>query len=271
MPPLAVGGGLALGGSIIGAIAAGKAASTQANAALQAAQLERQSAQEALAFQKQVFGTEQANIAPWLKAGQGAITSLSALAGGGLPGFTEQFHAPTGVTEQNDPGYQFRLSQGLQALQNSAAARGGLLSGGTAKDLENYAQNYASNEYGNVYGRALGEYQQRFNIFQTNQANQFNRLASVAGAGQIAAGQLNAAGQGAAGNVSNILLGSAGQIGGALQNAGAARASGYAGISNALSGGLGDIGQLLLLQKLGLFKGATGGGTGINYGPGAGG
>src|SRR6202008_2057655 len=104
--------------------------------------------------------------------------------------------------EKTDPGFQFRLKTGLDALQNSAAARGGLLSGNTAKALEDYSQNYASNEYSNVYGRSLGEYQQAYNIFQNNQANKFNRLASLSGLGQTSAGQLNSAGQSAASNVS---------------------------------------------------------------------
>jgi hypothetical protein len=103
-----------------------------------------------------------------------------------MQGFGENFNAPTNVTEQNDPGFQFRLQQGTDAIQRSAAAKGNLLTGGTAKDLMDYGQNSASNEYGNVYNRALGEYQQRYNIFQQHQADQFNRLASIAGLGQTA-------------------------------------------------------------------------------------
>lgn len=171
-----------------------------------------------------------------------------------MQGWNQQFTAPTNVTEANDPGYQFRLNQGMQALQNSAAARGGLLSGGTAKQLEQYGQDYASNEYGNVYNRALGEYQQNYNIFQQNQANQFNRLASLAGLGQVTAGQLSGAGQSAAGNVGNILLTAGGQMGQNINNAGAARASGYVGGANAWSGALGNIGsnigQLMTLNQL---------------------
>ena len=161
-----------------------------------------------------------------------------------LQGWNQPFVPPTGATEQNDPGYQFRLQQGLGALQNSAAARGGLLSGNTLQGIENYAQDYASNEYQNVYNRSLGQYQQKYNIFQQNQANQFNRLAALSGIGQTAAGQLASAGQSAAGNVGNILLGSAGQIGSSLQNAGAARASGYAGLANAGIGATSNLAQL---------------------------
>lgn len=156
---------------------------------------------------------------------------------------TGGFVAPTAATEQNDPGYKFRLDQGMQALQNSAAARGGLLSGNTAQAVNDYAQNYASNEYSNVYNRS-------FNLY----SDKLNRLASLAGVGQTAAGQANSASQGASGNVSNILLGSGQQIGQDIQNAGAATASGYAAGANAFGGAVGGIGgnltNLLLLSQL---------------------
>lgn len=63
----------------------------------------------------------------------------------------------------NDPGYGFRLGQGRQALEQSAAARGVLNTGGTLQDLVDYGQSFASNEYSNAYQRALGTYQQNFN------------------------------------------------------------------------------------------------------------
>jgi hypothetical protein len=164
--------------------------------------------------------------------------------------WSEPFQAPTDVTEQSDPGFQFRLKQGQEALERSAAARGNLLTGGTAKDLTNYAQDYASNEYNNVYNRALNQYQQRYNIFQQNQANQFNRLASLTGLGQTSAGQLSSAGQNAANSASSILMNSGQQIGNALNDAAAARASGYMGSGNAWNGVLGGLGDLGMLGVL---------------------
>lgn len=177
----------------------------------------------------------------------------------GLPtGFLAQtwntpFVPPTDVTEQNDPGFQFRLQQGQQALENSAAARGGLLSGGTAKALEQYAQDYASNEYQNVYNRSLTDYQQAYNIFNQNQANIFNRYADLAGIGQTSAQQLSNAGLATGSNVGNTLLTSGAQIGQDLNNAAAARASGYVGAANAYGsalGSLGGLGGLLPLYSL---------------------
>lgn len=266
MPIAAIGIAAAVGGvatSAIGAHAAGKAADAQVSAANYAAQLQHQDAQQALAFQKQQYADQQKNAAPWLQAGQNALGQLTGLMNnGGFGDFTEQFQAPTSVTEQNDPGYQFRLQQGLKALQNSAAAKGGLYSGNTQQALSDYAQNSASNEYSNVYNRALGEFQQRYNIFEGNQANKFNRLAALSGVGQTAANQLAQSGQQAAGNVSNILLTSGQQIGNTIQNAGAARASGYVGGANAWMNGIGgatnNIMDLLLLKQLGGASGYAG-------------
>ena len=66
------------------------------------------------------------------------------------------------------PGYQFRLDEGLKAVQRSAAAKGILQSGGTLKGIDQYAEGLASQEFGN--------YQ--------------SKLFSLAGMGQSAAGSL---------------------------------------------------------------------------------
>ena len=135
------------------------------------------------------------------------------------------------------PGYQFRLQEGMDTLQYSAAARGDLLTGATAEALTRYGQDYAS-----------GEYQAAYNRFNQNQSNRFRRLSAVSGFGQTAAGQLGAFGSQAAGNYGNILLNSSRGIGQAYQDAGAARASGYVGSTNAwqsaLQGGVGLLADL---------------------------
>jgi len=67
-----------------------------------------------------------------------------------------------------DPGYKFRLEQGQLARERGAAARGGLLSGGYLKDLEEYSQGQASQEFGaatgrlyDLYGLGKGAYTQK--------------------------------------------------------------------------------------------------------------
>jgi hypothetical protein len=226
----------------------------QAEAAKSAAQLEAESRDKSLAFQEKVYEENKARQAPWLKAGTGAIDTLSGLISkpgeGLLTPFTDKFTAPTGLTEQNDPGFQARLKMGTDALQNSAAARGGLTTGGTAKDLTQFSQDYASNEYSNVYGRAVQQYQQAYNIFRNNQTDTYNRLAGVAGTGQVSAQNLGGAGQNAAGNVSNINMTASSNIGRDLQNAAYQTASGYAGATNAFSGMMSNLSGLEMLKKL---------------------
>lgn len=246
----------------VGAIASGVGSTAasiygshvQSDAAKSAAQLQAEEAQKSLDFQNKVYEENVARQAPWLKAGTGAINELSSLTSkpgeGLLTPWNTPFNAPTGLTEQNDPGFQARLKLGQQTLENSAASRGGLLAGGTAKDLTNYAQDFASNEYGNVYGRAVDQYQRAYNIFQNNQANTYNRLAGIAGTGQITAENLGGAGQSAATNVGNINMMAGQQIGQNLNNAAAATASGYVGASNAFGGMVNNLSGIALLQKL---------------------
>lgn len=117
---------------------------------------------------------------------------------------------------QQDPGYAWRLEQGQQGLDRSAAARGDLFSGRAAKDTINYNQGAASQEYGNAYNR-----------FQTNRSNQLNALQSVAGIGQTATNQMNNNADNYGTAASNNIIG-----------AGNAQASGYIGSSNALTNGI---------------------------------
>jgi hypothetical protein len=171
-----------------------------------------------------------------------------------LSGFGETFQAPTDVTMKNDPGYEFRLKEGQKAIERSAAARGGLLTGGTGKALERYGQDYASNEYGNVYNRALTDFQTRFNQHEVENADVYNRLASLAGLGQTTANTLSATGMQSATNMGNIATTSANNQAQQLNNAAAARASGYASGANAWSSALSGIGNSvsgnLLLQQM---------------------
>lgn len=55
----------------------------------------------------------------------------------------------------NLPGYQFALSQGQQALERSAAAKGGFRSGGLLTDLVKYGQGMASQQYDKEVARLM--------------------------------------------------------------------------------------------------------------------
>jgi hypothetical protein len=150
---------------------------------------------------------------------------------------TEQFQA--------DPGYAFRQAEGMKALERSAAARGGLLSGGTLKGIQRFGQDLASQEYGNA-----------FNRYQIERSARLNPLQSLMGSGQSA---------------TNVMTGNVGQSGQNQQanilGAGQARASGYVGQANALSGALGSIGQAaasfpLMQAQMNYFNSLAGGGGG---------
>src|SRR6185369_3043288 len=94
MPPLAIMGGIAAAGSIgqaaIGSHGASSAANAQAQAAMQAAQLQHQDAQAALDFQKSQYNTSQQQMAPWLRGGTNALNQLLYLSGVG-PQTAQQF------------------------------------------------------------------------------------------------------------------------------------------------------------------------------------
>lgn len=95
----------------------------------------------------------------------------------------------------NDPGYQFRLQQGQSTLENSAAARGNLLSGAHLKDLQGYAQGMASQEGANAYNR-------EFNAFNNTQ----NQLANLMNQGFSASSQIVGSGQATTNNLANLAM-----------------------------------------------------------------
>ena len=165
-----------------------------------------------------------------------------------------QFQAPTADQARQTPGYQFGLQQGMGAQQASAAANGSLLTGGTQNALDQYAQNYADTNYNNVYNQALQTYGTNYNVWANQQASEYNKLASMAGAGQTTAQTLNTEGLQSTGQIANTLNSTGQQIGQQNTNAAAATASGYVGSANALGGALtgatGNLSQLAMLYSL---------------------
>ena len=117
---------------------------------------------------------------------------------------------------QTDPGYDFRLKEGIKALERSAASRGTVLAGGTLRELARYNQGFASNEFGNAYNR-----------FQENRRTRYNQLAGIAGVGQQTGMELGRTGADYARSIGDIIIG--GQT-----SAAAARASGYNAWANTL-------------------------------------
>lgn len=179
--------------------AAGKAAKAQIGAASQANETERY-----------IFDEQRKDQLPWQQAGKGGLMAL-----GGLYGFTQDKDGVWSMADDpsamassyltKDPGYQFGLQEGQRNLENSAAARGGLLSGNFLKASTQYGQDYATTNYDKIA----------------------NRYSQLAGVGQTANAAVGQAGQ----NYANA-------YGANVTNAGNARASGYIGQANAISGAL---------------------------------
>lgn len=188
-----------------------------------------------------------ANITP------NSIQDLSSLvnpalgeAGSLLKPFGEQFKAPDANAIQNDPEFQARLKIGREAIEKSAAARGGLVTGGTARDLSDYGQSTAGLAYGNIYNRAMQEYINRYNQYEQHQNDVFNRLSAGSGTGQQTANQLANLGQNYAANAGNIIIGSGNAQAEGINNAAAARASGYVGAGNAYGSAISGAGNNLM-------------------------
>ena len=182
-----------IGSAVVGAAGsayagkqAGKAAKTQANSADAASQI-----------QWDMYDQTRKDLDPYKQAG---ATSLSQMMGQMTPdGYFNQTY--TGQDIYSDPSYQFRLQQGQDAIQSSAAAKGGLLTGATLKALQNYGQESASQEYSNAYNR-----------FNADQTNRYNRLSNLVGIGQNAAAQVGNAGAQTAQAVANNTMAGANSI-----------------------------------------------------------
>ena len=173
-------------------------------------------------------------------------------------GYQFQQFDPNSIDVTQDPGYQFRLQQGMDAAMGSQAARGLSQSGGALKELQNYGQGLASQEYGNVYNR-------QYQNWQGNQAGQSQQaqlragaLSGLAGMGLNATNARNQLGQNYAGQYM------AGQ-----QGIGDAQAAKYLGVQNSFAQGANNlkslaeqIGKGAAAYYTGGLSGLAGGGAG---------
>lgn len=211
---ITAGQALMAGSAILGGVIAGSgaqsAAGTQADAANRAADL-----------QKQQFDKQMELQDPFRQAGltgQNRLMQLLGLGGDtGAAGYGKYAKDFSMADYQADPGYAFRLGEGMKALRHTAGSRGGLISGGTLKGMQDYAQGSASQEYGNA-----------FNRYQTNRANQLAPLGSLMSSGQAAAS--NQAGQAGQYGVN---------AGNLMTQAGQAIGAGQLGMANTLASGIG--------------------------------
>jgi hypothetical protein len=174
----------AIGGALISSHGASKAADSQA-----------QGTANGIAENRRQFDIAQANQAPYLAAGKTALGLLAS-----------ENDTPLDQSKiQMDPGYQFGLTQGQQAIDRQTAAGGGRISGAALKAAAQYGTDYATTGYSAAYSRA-------------NQArtDRLNRLAALAGVGQTATQNIAAHGASTAGANSALMV-AAGNNAGAAQ------------------------------------------------------
>lgn len=227
---------VSVGGSLIGG-------AMQAGAAEDAAAMQAKTAADQMALQKQIFDIQNAQNAPYRATGYSTLNRLGSM----LPGTYTQYDAegkPIGTATGTDyltrqfnaqdlnanlaPNYAWQLGQGQQATQNMANAVGGLVGGNALKAMQDYTQNFAGNAY-----------QQAFSNYNTQRSNIYNTLASMAGIGQAAQGASNTLASNYGTNVGNLATGAA-----------AAQAAGTVGAANAMSGALGNAGNMYSLSRM---------------------
>ena len=255
--------GAAVVGGLISSSGQRSAASTQAEAARQGADVQAQSAREALALQEKQYNQQIALQEPYRAAGLTAQNALMQKLGLGgnktaadYGAANKQFSMagfdPNSLMQnfsasdfQQDPGYAFRLSEGLKTLQSNARARGGAVSGATMKAGINYAGDAASQEYQNAFnryqaGRATQgqEYGNEFNRAQTERTHMLQPLGNLMASGQNAASNQGAAAGAYGSSGANLMTGAGQAMAGGITGAGQATAAGQLGFGNTISNAL---------------------------------
>jgi hypothetical protein len=195
--------GAVVGSSLIGGLASNKAANTQAQASADATQAQQNALNQQIELNK-----------PFYNTGVNAMNRLASQAD----------YTPEKFNYQADPGYGFRFNEGMKALNATAAARGGLISGNALRGATEFGQAAGSQEYQNAYNRYLANNAQNLQAYNTNTANQQYLTNLGQSSANNQANQIGNFGNAAAGNI----------IG-----AGNANASGMVGGANAISSGVG--------------------------------
>lgn len=218
-------------GAIIGGVAALASAGVGLYTANKAADAQKDAAKKATKAAKEAGDRARADLAPYAETGKSALYTLADMYGLARPGSAggEAFSESALEAFRNSPDYQVALKEGIRALDQSAAARGNLLSGGQIKAVQDRGA-----EIGSMY----------FDKYLT-------QLARLAGAGQNAA-----SGQG------SFAMITGNQVAQGQTQLGEAKASGWIGGGNAVSGAIDTIGSSLALNQLTKGTGSAYGGGG---------
>lgn len=202
-------------GSIIGAVAGIGTSLLGASASKKAAKAQAAAAAQAQETQLEMYRQTREDLSPFRETGAQAGYQLADLFGIPTPANPDGSN-PFGVKAwegyQETPFYQNPLKEGIRAVDNSAAARGNLLSSGNLKNVSEYAGNYATKQFGSF----------------------MDRLYQLAGMGQGAAAQTGQAALSTGRGVADSQMA-----------AGEAKASGIVGGANALADGVRGFGNNL--------------------------
>jgi hypothetical protein len=193
-------------------------------AASRASDTATKASESSQALQKQMFDKQLELNAPYREAGVTGQNRLMELLGlGGNAGAADygKYGKDFSMADYTaDPGYGFRLSEGMKQLKHQAAGRGGLISGQSMTGLQKYAQDQASNEYQNAFTR-----------YQQNRTNQLQPLGSLMTSGQNAAVGAGAQAGTYGANVSNLMKSTGENQANALLAAQRSNASSYGDIA----------------------------------------
>lgn len=134
---------IAAGVAAAGAVAGG---AISASASKKASKAASQAASDTNATNRYIYDSNKSLFTPSIDRGNRAGSLLEGLlgAGGDAAASKAAFDTYRGST-----GYNFRLNEGLGAVNANAYARGMGDSGATLKALTQYGQNFASGEFGN--------------------------------------------------------------------------------------------------------------------------
>ena len=209
------------GSAVIGGVASYASGKAQSSAAQQASETTAGAQVYAADIQQAQYEQTREDQEPWRVAGEQALQVIQ-----DTPSF--EFTAES-FEQFKDPGYDFRMQEGINALDRSAASRGRTLSGAQDRAVTRYGSDLASQEFGNAFNRSLTEY-------NVNLAKQ----QGLAGIGQSATNVVSSAGQQTASALSGIAqTGAQSQANIALQS-GQAQADAYGGMAQSAQQGIGN-------------------------------
>lgn len=196
-----------IGAAVIGAGASVAAGSMGASAAKSASNTQAAAADRATQLQSDIYQQNRADSAPWRETGSNALKMLADAIGVNGPEGT----ASATSAFQKGPGYDFAFNEGQRAVDRGMAAKGSVQSGARTKAQTRFGQGTANQEF----------------------SGWINKLGVLAGVGQTANAQQQQGAQAYAANTGNL-----------MQDAAAARASGYVGSANAWSGATNNLSRL---------------------------